>query len=106
MSVFLGGQTGYQTVDLEKIKVATIQYDAQNTTYQKILLICDTKCLPHEYGEADLNTGEQSCVDRCVSKFFQANQMIGKEMQYNRQFNINKMPEYQKVKLHLKNSPQ
>jgi hypothetical protein len=33
--------------------------------------------VPDEYGEADLNKGEMVCIDRCVSKFYNANVKIG-----------------------------
>lgn len=97
MSFFMGGTGQYATVDPEKVKLASIQFEATSTTFNNVLSTCTKKCMGHEYGEADLNTGEQSCADRCVSKFFQANQKIGRSVQYNRDFNINKMPEYKKV---------
>ncbi|EGV60159.1 TIM22 complex subunit [Yamadazyma tenuis] len=97
MSLFLGGQAQFQNVDPEKIKLADIQFDAQNLMFKKLLSKCNTKCIAREYGEADLNTGEQSCVDRCAEKFFKTNRLMGETLQYNRQFNIQKMPDYQKV---------
>ncbi|MBA0745190.1 hypothetical protein Gogos_007774 [Gossypium gossypioides] len=29
------------------------------------------------YKESELNMGENSCIDRCVSKYWQVNSMIG-----------------------------
>lgn len=101
MSLFMGNLAG-GTVDPEKIKVATVQFEAQSLIFNKVLYNCQSKCMGDTYAEGDLGTGEQSCVDRCVAKFFKANQLIGKEVQYNRMFNVNKMPEYEKVKLMMK----
>lgn len=104
--MFLGSQSQYQTVDPEKVKVAEIQYDAQAMTFNNVMSTCNKKCIGEEFAEGDLNTGEQSCVDRCVKKFFTVNRLIGQEVQYNTRFNINKMPEYEKVKSYMNSSAQ
>ncbi|KAG4155568.1 hypothetical protein ERO13_D03G120000v2 [Gossypium hirsutum] len=31
----------------------------------------------NRYKESELNMGENSCIDRCVSKYWQVNSMIG-----------------------------
>lgn len=99
MSMFIGNQNQYQKVDPQKVKVAEVQFEAQSTVFNKILLGCEEKCIAREFGEGDLNAGEQSCIDRCVLKFFKANLLVGESLQYNRQFNIQKMPEYKKIEL-------
>ncbi|KAK9022213.1 hypothetical protein V6N11_002495 [Hibiscus sabdariffa] len=38
---------------------------------------CFNKCVDKRYKEAELNMGENSCIDRCVSKYWQVNSMIG-----------------------------
>lgn len=101
MSVFMS-QSSFQTVDPEKVKIALIQFEAQAMVFNNLLDSCARKCLGHVYGEEDLATGEQSCVDRCVVKFFKVNQVLGKELQYHKEFNVNKMPEYIKAKLYWK----
>jgi len=42
-----------------------------------MLRSCRNKCIPEEYGEADLNKGEMVCVDRCVAKYYATNLKIG-----------------------------
>lgn len=42
---------------------------------------CTRKCIPPEYREGELNKGESVCLDRCVSKFFEANLKVGEKMQ-------------------------
>nr|VDC70786.1 unnamed protein product [Brassica rapa] len=38
---------------------------------------CFVKCVDKRYKEAELNMGENSCIDRCVSKYWQVNGMVG-----------------------------
>ncbi|EOY33864.1 hypothetical protein QUC31_018730 [Theobroma cacao] len=38
---------------------------------------CFNKCVDKRYKESELNMGENSCIDRCVSKYWQVNGMIG-----------------------------
>lgn len=97
MSFFLGDTAQYTHVgvDEEKIKLAKIQFDAISTTFNKVLQVCQGKCIAHEYGEGDLNTGEASCIDRCVAKFVKANAMIGQDVQSS--LIPNRMPEYDVV---------
>ncbi|KAK6454810.1 subunit of the TIM22-complex [Scheffersomyces xylosifermentans] len=100
MSMFMGNtsQYSYANVDQEKLNLAEIQFDATSKTFNKILKTCEAKCLPHEYGESDLNTGESCCIDRCVSKYVKANLLIGTNFQEKRVNPYNNMPEYEKVR--------
>lgn len=99
MSLFLGGTAQYAnaTVDPHKIKLAETQFFAQLATFARVLGLCSEKCLHHYYGEGELGTGERACVDRCVSKFVQANLQLGKAFQEKRLNPHNCMPEYTKV---------
>ena len=100
MSFFIGGSSQYSQVlvDPEKLKLAEIQFTAMSTTFGKVLSTCRNKCIPAEYGESELNTGEQCCIDRCVAKYVKANAFIGSNIE-NKGFNPNQsMPEYQKIR--------
>ncbi|ODV93062.1 hypothetical protein PACTADRAFT_52176 [Pachysolen tannophilus NRRL Y-2460] len=46
-----------------------------------MLKVCREKCIPHEYGESELNKGESVCVDRCVLKYMETNLKIGQYAQ-------------------------
>ncbi|CAK7902213.1 mitochondrial import inner membrane translocase subunit Tim12p [[Candida] anglica] len=100
MSLFIGAsqQYSYAQVDPEKIKIAEIQHAAMSSTFNKVIQVCRDKCIPGEYGENELNTGEQCCVDRCVSKYVKANTIIGTHIQNKGFTPYDSMPEYQGVR--------
>lgn len=83
MSLFIGNvnQYSYAKVDPAKIAAAQLQYEAMSATFNRLLISCQEKCILPEYGESDLNTGEQSCIDRCVSKYVKSNLVVGKAFQ-------------------------
>jgi import inner membrane translocase subunit TIM10 len=39
--------------------------------FNKLTQTCFDKCVERKYKEADLNVGENSCIDRCVAKYWQ-----------------------------------
>ena len=41
---------------------------------------CHKKCIPPKYHEGDLSKGEAICVDRCVGKFMDVHDRIGKKL--------------------------
>lgn len=45
-----------------------------------MLKTCRTKCIMPRYGEEELSKGEMVCIDRCVSKYFKSNLMLGEYM--------------------------
>ncbi|KAG6789364.1 hypothetical protein POTOM_005461 [Populus tomentosa] len=42
-----------------------------------LLNTCFNKCIDKRHKDAELNMGENSCVDRCVSKYWAVNGIIG-----------------------------
>lgn len=97
MSFFLGNSAQYSHVEVnpEKVKLAEVQYTVMSSTFNQMLYTCRQKCIGHEYGEGDVNTGEASCTDRCVAKYVKANATIAQDLQYK--LLPNEMPEYKKV---------
>ncbi|GMI81745.1 TRANSLOCASE OF THE INNER MEMBRANE 10 [Hibiscus trionum] len=45
--------------------------------FNRLAQTCFNKCVDKRYKEAELNMGENSCIDRCVSKYWQVNSMVG-----------------------------
>lgn len=46
-----------------------------------MIAMCSKKCVPQDYREGDLNKGESVCLDRCASKFFEAHQVVSKQLE-------------------------
>ena len=78
--------------------MAEIQFTATAKTFNNIIKTCEKKCLPHEYGEGELNTGENCCIDRCVAKYVKANYLVGSNFQEKNINPYTNMPEYDKVR--------
>lgn len=41
---------------------------------------CQAKCIPPKYSEGELSKGEAVCLDRCVAKFLEIHDRIGKKL--------------------------
>ncbi|KAI5682643.1 hypothetical protein M9H77_03871 [Catharanthus roseus] len=45
--------------------------------FSKLTQTCFSKCVESRYKESELNMGENSCIDRCVSKYWQVTNLVG-----------------------------
>ncbi|KAK7261526.1 hypothetical protein RIF29_27840 [Crotalaria pallida] len=45
--------------------------------FNKMTQTCFKKCVDNKYRENELNMGENSCIDRCVSKYWHVTNLIG-----------------------------
>ena len=45
--------------------------------YSRMVSGCHEKCIDKKYKDGDLNVGENSCVDRCTSKYWQCVGIVG-----------------------------
>ena len=41
---------------------------------------CQKKCVPPKYKESELSKGESVCLDRCVAKYMDIHDKIGKKL--------------------------
>lgn len=41
---------------------------------------CQKKCIPPKYRDAELSKGEAVCLDRCVAKYLEIHDRIGKKL--------------------------
>jgi import inner membrane translocase subunit TIM10 len=41
---------------------------------------CQKKCIPPKYNDSELSKGESVCLDRCVSKYLEMHDNIGKKL--------------------------
>jgi hypothetical protein len=63
----------------ESRDLITLQVKSLNEFHQNVLHACWSKCVTRPK-EQDLATGEAACIDRCVPKYIEAHQLIGKEL--------------------------
>ncbi|XP_005108628.1 mitochondrial import inner membrane translocase subunit Tim10-B isoform X2 [Aplysia californica] len=48
--------------------------------YNRMTAACQKKCIPAKYKEPDLSKGESVCIDRCVAKYLEVHDRIGKKL--------------------------
>ena len=63
----------------EAKQLITTQVKAVNELHQRVLRACWDKCISRPR-ELDVSVGETACIDRCVPKFVEAHQLVGKEL--------------------------
>ncbi|KAL5727875.1 protein transporter tim10 [Ranunculus cassubicifolius] len=57
--------------------VAEKEMEYRVDLFNRLTTTCFKKCVENRYKEPDLNMGETSCIDRCVSKYWQVTSMVG-----------------------------
>ncbi|KAF1859315.1 hypothetical protein Lal_00009899, partial [Lupinus albus] len=45
--------------------------------FNKMTQSCFNKCVENKYKESELHMGENSCIDRCVSKYWHVTNLVG-----------------------------
>ncbi|XP_019233360.1 PREDICTED: mitochondrial import inner membrane translocase subunit TIM10 [Nicotiana attenuata] len=66
------------TVDKEQIfGMAEKEMEYRVESFNKLTQTCFNKCVDRRYKDPELNIGENSCIDRCVSKYWQVTNLIG-----------------------------
>ena len=58
-------------VDLDPQSLAKINSDFVKGMQKQ----CQYKCIP-KYSNGEISAGERNCIDRCVYKYFEANELI------------------------------
>ena len=69
-----------QQVGPDPVKAAMLELECYTDLYNKMSDMCFQKCMSH-MKDGDLNVGEMSCVDRCVGKYMEAHDVVGKKLQ-------------------------
>ncbi|XP_011624695.1 mitochondrial import inner membrane translocase subunit TIM10 [Amborella trichopoda] len=52
--------------------------------FNRLTQTCFHKCIEKRYKDSELNMGENSCIDRCVSKYWQVTNLIGQLLGSNK----------------------
>lgn len=68
-------------IDSQKLQlVAELEIEMMTDMYERMARSCQLKCLTKKYKDAELSKGESVCVDRCVAKFLDIHENIGKKL--------------------------
>ncbi|XP_002738884.1 mitochondrial import inner membrane translocase subunit Tim10-like [Saccoglossus kowalevskii] len=60
--------------------VAELEIEMMADMYNRMTTACQKKCVPPKYKEGDLTKGESVCLDRCVAKYLEVHERIGKKL--------------------------
>lgn len=69
--------------EADKAKLQMMQdmeIEMMSDLYNRMTQACHRKCIPPKYNEADLGKGESVCLDRCVAKYLDIHERIGKKL--------------------------
>lgn len=53
--------------------------------HRRLSALCHSKCVAHKYTDSELTVGENACIDRCVSKFFEMQALLQQMMMEGQQ---------------------
>ncbi|XP_044276757.1 mitochondrial import inner membrane translocase subunit Tim10 isoform X1 [Varanus komodoensis] len=59
---------------------AELEVEMMADMYNRMTNACHRKCVPPHYKEAELSKGESVCLDRCVSKYLDIHERMGKKL--------------------------
>lgn len=68
-------------IDQQKLQlVAELEIEMMTDMYERMTRSCQQKCITKKYKDSELSKGESVCVDRCVAKFLDIHENIGKKL--------------------------
>ncbi|CAG7653056.1 unnamed protein product [Allacma fusca] len=70
-----------QKGQVDKLKlVQELEMEMMSDLYNRIVSVCHDKCINTKYTEGDVAKGEAVCLDRCVAKFLETHDRVGKKL--------------------------
>lgn len=60
--------------------VQELEIEMMSDMYNRMTSACHRKCIPPKYIEAELTKGESICLDRCIAKYLDVHERIGKKL--------------------------
>lgn len=79
-----GNEARINAAGLGLLKVPGMLQEVTDTTLffsnPRMTSACHRKCVPPHYKEAELSKGESVCLDRCVSKYLDIHERMGKKL--------------------------
>jgi len=77
----MAGPVGMPQMDEDKMKIVQdLEIEMMTDMYTRLTSACHKKCISPKYGDADLQKGESVCLDRCVAKYLEVHERIGKKL--------------------------
>lgn len=68
-------------LDEDKLKlVQELEIEMMSDMYNRMTAACHRKCIAPKYTEAELGKGESICLDRCIAKYLDVHERIGKKL--------------------------
>ncbi|XP_007256117.2 mitochondrial import inner membrane translocase subunit Tim10 [Astyanax mexicanus] len=59
---------------------AELEVEMMADMYNRMTNACHRKCVPPHYKEAELSKGEAVCLDRCVAKYLDLHERLGRKL--------------------------
>jgi import inner membrane translocase subunit TIM10 len=70
-----------QSAEMEKMKlVQDLEVEMMSDMYNRLMVVCHEKCISPKYVENEVTKGEAVCLDRCVAKFLEIHDRVGKKL--------------------------
>lgn len=60
--------------------IQELEIEMMADMYQRLTNSCHRKCIATTYTNKDISKGEAVCIDRCVAKFLEIHERIGKKL--------------------------
>ncbi|KAL7645384.1 UNVERIFIED_CONTAM: hypothetical protein RMT77_003770 [Armadillidium vulgare] len=61
--------------------VQELEIEMMSDMYTRMTNTCHKKCIPSKYKDSELGKGEAICIDRCVAKYWEIHELVGKKLQ-------------------------
>ncbi|GBG68627.1 hypothetical protein CBR_g3168 [Chara braunii] len=61
----------------EAVNMAQQEMEFRVDMFSRLTAACFEKCIGRSYKDSELNVGENSCIDRCVAKYWQVTGIVG-----------------------------
>ncbi|CAD6188520.1 unnamed protein product [Caenorhabditis auriculariae] len=61
-------------------QVAELEVEMMSDMYRRMTTACQAKCVSTAFKEGELTKGEAVCLDRCVAKYLDVHEKLGKRL--------------------------
>ncbi|EFP02347.1 CRE-TIN-10 protein [Caenorhabditis remanei] len=66
--------------DAQMQQVAELEVEMMSDMYRRMTNACQAKCIATAFKESELTKGEAVCLDRCVAKYLDVHEKLGKRL--------------------------